>query len=834
MTPRSPEFGPPAPTTLGYLIPVLICFALYAAGWWAVGGYPFAHAIYGHVSLLTPPLFVCGVILLRRSRWFGCQRLFWDTFGIGMALWIIGHLGWAFDELLLGRRQWLQWHTVFSLCGGIGPLIALMARPARGVWAAAVGSVSVVLACYGLLAIFLYSYFALIPSLVLSEPDAEVGLLAIVQVHRALLFAGMLAGWWMARRTSWREAFVWLAVGTGIGFFLRLLTSLAIVQGQYKSGTLYDLAWIAPFVCYAVAALAAPDSPSGDEPEPRASGTSRDTALSAIPVLLIPIVGYATPSVFSLGGSADSFRALLTGVMTVAGLGMLTVRLALQQGQILRGDARIRRLAAAIEQTGDMVLIAQVSGTVEHANDAFLRATGYSRADVARLRFADLIVWGGPSGGAEVGEAVRERGMWRGTRTRRRRDGSSFPVSCTFVGLKDRSGALSHFVAVERDVSEDLRLRDQLVHSERLSAIGELVAGVAHEINNPLQAIVGCTELMLEEATGSALAPDLEVVRREATRAGQIVRNLLSFVRRGAPNRTPEDLNEIVRMTVSLREFHLQQRSIQCLLDLDPGPVPVLVNRDEVQQVVLNLVLNAEQAILSAADGGNISIRSRAGRQAHTVEVADSGPGIDPEHRGRIFEPFFTTKGVGKGTGLGLSISHGIALSHGGSLELCPTESGACFRLTIPSLPAATLPVSSGAEPAAVTEAVPRTSAGAGNGVALVLVDAAQIRTRLSGMLSGLGFEVIHSDTAEEALRLVEREPRVSVVFCDVRMPGMAGVEFHRRLVARQPALGRRFVFITGDRAALGDEEIGDGAVLEEPFTGGDLRDALARVGAVT
>src|SRR5205823_10775054 len=145
-------------------------------------------------------------------------------------------------------------------------------------------------------------------------------------------------------------------------------------------------------------------------------------------------------------------------------------------------------------------------------------------------------------------------GVWRGTLLHRRCDGSVFPVSSTVAALKDAEGRVVHYVAVERDIADELRLRDQLVHSERLSAIGELIAGVAHEINNPLQTIVGCVELLLDQRP-STETRDLELVRREATRAGQIVRNLLAFVRRNTPDRIVIDLNELVRATAELREY---------------------------------------------------------------------------------------------------------------------------------------------------------------------------------------------------------------------------------------------------------------------------------------
>jgi PAS domain-containing protein len=363
---------------LGYVL-------TYAAVGWALRGHALALSLFGTFGLIVPPIAVCAILAHRRRNWAGCQRLFWDTFAIGVALWIIGHLGWAFEAIVLRHESWLQWHTLFSLCGGIGPLIALFARPHVGVRRDAVGPAALVVGSYGLLAVFIYTYFVLVPSLVPGPTNAQATLLKLVQVHRALLFIGMLTGMIVARGTPWHRAYAYLAAGTGIGFFLRLITSLAIMGGKYQTGTLYDLAWISPFLFYAGAALEAPDSPKEAAPVTTHSSAAH-TALASLPVFLIPLIGYGALYIQPLGGSGDSFRALLTGLMTVAGLGVLTLRLAAQGGELQRVDARLRLLAAATEQTGDLILITRADGGFELANDAFVRALGYSRRELAGRR----------------------------------------------------------------------------------------------------------------------------------------------------------------------------------------------------------------------------------------------------------------------------------------------------------------------------------------------------------------------------------------------------------------------------------------------------------------
>jgi PAS domain S-box-containing protein len=826
----APSLCPGRPSVC-FPVPHLVYLAIgvgyvlaYAALGWLLRGHALGLSIFGNIGLLLPPIAVCVIIVRRRASWAGCHRLFWDTFAIGVGLWVIGHLGWAFEDLILQRQSWVRWHTIFSLCGGIGPLIALFARPHRGVRAEAVGNVSLVLASYGLLAAFIYSYFILIPGLVPGGTNHEVALFKLVQLNRALLFGTMAIVLVLARRTPWYKSYLWLTIGTGIGFCLRIITSLAILNGKYQSGTLYDLAWILPFLCYASAALAAPDSPAESDLV-EAPVRPLHVLVSAVPVFLIPVIGYSALYLQPLGDATDSFRAFLTGLITVAGLGLLTLRLAAQGGELERAGARMRLLAAATEQTGDLILITRANGVFEHANDAFVRALGYSRHELAKLTVRDLMAHGFGAVPAQITQAARERGIWRGTVIRRRRDGSTFPAACTVVGLRDPAGSITHYVGVERDTTDELKLRDQLVHSERLSAIGELVAGVAHEINNPLQTIVGSVELMLEERTTPAMQRDLELVRREAGRAGQIVRNLLSFVRRSTPDRAAVDLNDIIRATVELRQFHLQQHNISIEMELYPRAIYALVNREEIQQIILNLLLNAEQAMALSGKGSRITLRSYPAEAFQAVEVSDDGPGVGADLTGRIFEPFFTTKDVGQGTGLGLSISHGIAAAHGGALELRSSAVGARFRLTLPAQA-----VEPRSEPAAAAPAS-ETSGTHTDLQALIVDDEVPIRGMLARLLVRRGFEVHEASSGEEALAVVERTP-LSVVLCDVRMPGMNGLDLFRQLTARDPQLARSFVFITGDKSSVAIEEsLRDVPLLEKPFTAADLGVVLERIG---
>jgi PAS domain S-box-containing protein len=720
---------------------------------------------------------------------------------------------------VLHQQSWLKWHTLFSLSAGAGPLIALIARPHLGPRISVAPPKAMTIGAYWLFAVFIYSYFVLVPSVIPSaRPQAQHMLLYLVEANRLLLFLCMAGAVWFAWRSDWRATYLRLAVGIGAGLLLRISTNDAIARGEYQVGTLYDLAWILPWICYAWAAIESPPSPPA-----RASEPSHDTSpvlLLVLPALFIPLVGYGVLNIQSMGEPVDSFRLFLTSLTTVVGLGLVTLRLAAQGGELRRADARLQLLAAATEHTDDLILITHPDGSFEHANAAFLRALGYTREELTKLNFVDLVEPGFDHIRREIPAEIKARNVWRGTLRGLRKDGTTFPAACTITALRDAAGRFTHFVGVERDITDDLKLRDQLVHSERLSAIGELIAGVAHEINNPLQTIIGCTELMLDEPDGTNRT-DLELVRKEAMRAGQIVRNLLAFARRGASDRLVTDLNELVQATAALREYHLQQVNIALTLRCAPHPLPVLVNREEIRQVILNLLLNAEHAIASSPAGGGAILMETVGNDfAQMVEVTDSGPGINADLRGRIFEPFFTTREVGEGTGLGLSISHGIASSHGGSLALVDVPTGARFRLTLPALQ----------ETTGYSESDSRSSLRA-----LVVDDDEPIRKLIVRLLEKRGFAVSEAETGDVAEALA-REQRPGIVICDTSVRGMSAAELHRRLVNGDAARSPRFVFIRGDKGMPWPSapEIEGVPILAKPFTATDLENALLEAGVTS
>ena len=255
-------------------------------------------------------------------------------------------------------------------------------------------------------------------------------------------------------------------------------------------------------------------------------------------------------------------------------------------------------------------------------------------------------------------------------------------------GREEAAGTRPVVILVE-DVTEQRILEAQLIQNDKMASIGQLVSGVAHELNNPLTSIAGLTELLLERAPEPSFPHEhLRVIHDQAERAGRIVRNLLTFARKGVAEKTAVDLNDVASRTSLLIMYELQLHGIELESDFSPEPAAVLGDRYELQQVLLNLVNNAVHAVSQLEPGRPRRIRLETRLRSGTaiLRVCDSGPGVPPHLVNYLFTPFFTTKAPGEGTGLGLSLSYGLVKAHGGVLTYeAPPEGGAEFRITLPA-----------------------------------------------------------------------------------------------------------------------------------------------------
>jgi signal transduction histidine kinase len=380
-------------------------------------------------------------------------------------------------------------------------------------------------------------------------------------------------------------------------------------------------------------------------------------------------------------------------------------------------------------------------------------------------------------------------------------------------------------VEVRRERNRLQKVQEQLLHAERLSALGQMVSGVAHELNNPLAGVVGFAELAVRNNTNPRCERDLQRIVSESQRCQHIVQNLLNFARRTKAERRSMDINELVETVLDLQSYQLKLDNVKVQYDLDRDLPRTTGDFHQIQQVLLNLINNAHQAMLEIPGERILTLRTRAEEDSIRVQVTDTGPGISPARLSRIFEPFFTTKAPGKGTGLGLSLSRGIVKQHGGEITVrSVVGKGATFTVELPIREAEAAEES----PAAGADRpAPR-----GSRTILVVDDEEVIVELLHEVLEAVGHKVETARSGRQALDKILSDG-FDAVISDLKMPGLDGVGLYEEVCSRRPEMARRFVFSTGDLGSAATQEFFRKTgcpYLMKPFDMEAVRSTLDRV----
>ncbi len=487
----------------------------------------------------------------------------------------------------------------------------------------------------------------------------------------------------------------------------------------------------------------------------------------------------------------------------------------MEEGSVVqRAEAKSRHLEAELRSLLDAltvgVILLDPSGRIRFSNAKFGQLFGFSERELRKLenfdslhellgeRFRDTNSFPAPWNSFANGRGEPSHDELELSRpTRRVIERYSRPVL-------DADGCAIGWCETYSDVTGERQIQSKMLQTEKMAAVGQLVSGIAHELNNPLTAIMGYAQLLLGHGLAAAQLSEAKKVYQEAERARRIVKNLLYFARESKPERTRVDINEIVERTLALRSYELRVENIAVASELAGNLPQTLADPYQLQQVVLNLVINAEQALLEGRGGGHIQIRTsvmahRAGQPAGQrilIEICDDGPGIRHEIASRVFDPFFTTKPAGVGTGLGLSIVYGIVHQHGGEVTFENQLAGGVKFLV--ELPVVAVP---SWHRAPVRSQHLGKSGKLRTGRILIVEDEPTVAQLMVDVLREEGHDAEAALDSQEGLTRISRN-HYDLVICDLRMPRLDGPAFYDALVRAGSPIRNRILFTTGDTLA--------------------------------
>lgn len=405
-----------------------------------------------------------------------------------------------------------------------------------------------------------------------------------------------------------------------------------------------------------------------------------------------------------------------------------------------------------------------------------------------------------------------------------RADGAEFPARISARLIEYESAKVTISTAVDmtkfyQQRDELTRQRESSFQTEKLTALGELLAGVAHELNNPLSVVVGQALMLREEVEDPSITRRIEKISGSAERCSKIVKTFLAMARQKPVTLAPVSLNSVVETALDVAAYGLRTMGATVETDLAEVLPAVLADEDQIAQVFVNLIVNAEQALADKGAESRVVLRTWLDEASGQVmaSVSDNGPGVPPAMRARVFEPFFTTKGIGKGTGVGLALCHRIVGTHGGTLELDESdEGGARFTFALPRAPEHS-----------VLDAVPPSAEPKYDLTALIVEDEDDIAEMISEMLRAIGIKSLLASSAERGLDVIASGLHFDLILSDLKMPGIGGSGLLDAVRKRSPGLAKRIAFITGDAMSREADEIRKMSgcpLLEKPVAPHELR----------
>ena len=496
----------------------------------------------------------------------------------------------------------------------------------------------------------------------------------------------------------------------------------------------------------------------------------------------------------------------------------------------------LERFTSLVEHAAYGIYVSSPEGRFVQVNRALVEMLGYDSAEEVLALDLSRDLYYEPEQRAKLmkrAEVSDKASEWVEVQWKRK-EGTPITVQLSVNTVRDANGKLLRFEGIAEDVSERRRREEIARRSERMASLGTMLAGVAHELNNPLAAISGFAQIMLRSDRNEDDQAALETIHHEAARAAKIVKDLLMFARRqDSEPRDYVDVNTIVSYITSTRRYALETRGVRLVQELTPNLPRVLADRAQLEQVVLNLLVNAEHALAKQCDApageqkdrpcGRLTTRTAVNNGTVILAISDTGAGIAPADLARVWDPFWTTKEEGEGTGLGLAVVHGIVASHGGSIDV-ESEAGVGTTFTV------RLPAAAAQGESRKGSADGETASAAKPLDILIVDDEPSILDFLSSFLTSRGHAVVTALDGAEAIRIAERTG-FDLVVCDLRMPGMDGATTIQRLRELPSMAEARYIISTGDAVSLESrmriESVQPCAVLTKPYRIEELRNAI-------